>query len=238
MKYKLTTPNLHLTHLKGSRRTNVLLKLFPQPINAGLLAEVGSRRLAGRSVSSGWCFPGTFISRWTASLSARSDEFLKSFIQRVAVSLFTGVPLKHAGRRREHVGAPSGSFKACLPPANHPGLSRCGDKLVPAMWARPSAAQWLSAARLSAAAAAPLLPPLLLPVLLLTIPASNLSTLTHSLVVPCEEVQHVSACTVMRIGGLDLQQHSCAGFPSLQLHQHAKQHVIHINSTLCMTNSL
>lgn len=92
----------------------------------GLLAEVGTKRLAGRSISSGCCFPVTFISHKTAfSVRWLRREFLKSFTpsNRLQV-LFTGVPFSNRGRRRNH------ALKKLPVSCNYNNFACCRSKLV------------------------------------------------------------------------------------------------------------
>lgn len=145
----------------------------------GILAEVGTKRLAGRSISSGCCFPGTFISHQTAfSVRWLRREFLKSFIQQWA--LFAGVPFNDRGRQTNHAYKLCQAFvKAfCILQLLYKCFTGCRDKLFMAnrcLFLHGSALHTLAPLLLLISLHASLH---LLPVLLLTIPASKQSTLT------------------------------------------------------------
>lgn len=162
----------------------------------GLLAEVGTGRLAGRSISSGCCFPVTFISRTTAfSVRSLRREFLKSFIQPLKGSVIHRRPayprrqkekacLKSSGVLRKRKNRKTAvrilRWPRWCPLQGRTRSARCCSFL-------PGSAPTVSTQRLlcffccCCCSSSVCMTPHLLPVLLLTIPASNHSTLTRSL---------------------------------------------------------
>ena len=80
-----------------------------EPKQAGLLTEVGTCRLAGRSFSSGCCFPASFISH-----QALFCHFLRSFTQRLAARL-GGSGTQHAAEKAPRSQGRD-SRPAALPP--------------------------------------------------------------------------------------------------------------------------